>query len=230
MSIIIHKTDFKDVEEIASSTDNFYIEVIRYYKNLFVSNDGFDLYFFEEKKFDDETFNAKPYYDIKISNIEKSFQTIHDSFKPKKQLSEIRKRKSQITEMFNKNEVNEAEIQLAKELLSELEIKKIIEKELNKTALFLKEAIQKLPSIREKTILSKYKVKDGKTTKLFEGRDVIRRIYSGTNLYLSTSQEETRLVYYGRMPFRLCGRGFVGVWKKVNNKWKLISSSMVWIS
>jgi hypothetical protein len=82
----------------------------------------------------------------------------------------------------------------------------------------------------EPTVVSHYKVIDGKAVLVSNERHTFGRIRSGNYLYLSTSKGEFRKVYSGIKIAPRMGSGEELIWKKARIKWRVFSSKDNWIS
>jgi hypothetical protein len=80
------------------------------------------------------------------------------------------------------------------------------------------------------TVVSHYKVIDGKAVLLSNERHTFGPIRSGNYLYISTTQKEFRMVYSGVKIAPRIGNGQELLWKKARIKWKVFSSKNNWIS
>ena len=225
----IKNCDFSSVIEIQNSTDNFYMEVIEYFSILLKMEEGFDLYFFEEKKVELQAINDNELKPGEAIPIIRSFEEHHcmlleNSAKRRKirlQKEKLAKKQSNINQEGSKKERVMA-------FFESMGFKRSTE------ASRLNEFIALVKNYRTfsvgPTVVSHYKIIDGKAVLLSNERFTIGRLSSGNYLYLSTSQEVFRKVYSGVKIAPRIGRGQELIWKKARIRWKVFSQRNKWIS
>lgn len=231
MSLSIAGIDFGDVTEITDSNDQFYIDALNYYKVLFYAQNGFDLYFSEESKVDMESFTEKNFYENKTIRIKKCFDLMHESMDYHSHKSFIVRGREKITEILNKEILSEAEINEVRTCLERFELQRDFVSQLERMNAFIKDALNHLPPMQlEIRITAHYKIHKGNVEKISEEPYIKKRTIVGNNLFLSDSRNNHRLVYFGHLPFRLCGRGSCDVWELQNDQWGISNSRQTWIS
>lgn len=221
--------DFSNVTEIQNSTDNFYLEVIEYFSILLKVHKGFDLYFFEEKKFELEAINENAVNPNEPIPIIRSFDQFHcvlleNSAKRRKislQKEKLSKKQNNINHAGSKKERVVA-------FFESLGYKRSTDgSALNQFLAIMKN--HRSVGV-EPTVVSHYKVIDGKAVLVSNERHTIGRIRSGNYLYLSTSKGEFRKAYSGVKIAPRMGSGEELIWKKARIKWRVFSSKDNWIS
>jgi len=221
--------DFSSVTEIQNSTDNFYLEVIEYFSILLKRHEGFDLYFFEEKKFELEAINENAINPNEPIPIIRSFDQFHcvlleNSAKRRKISLQQEKLSSK------QNNVNHAGSKKERVMAFFESMGYKRSTDANRLNEFLA-IIKNYRSVSvEPTVVSHYKVIGGKAVLLSTERHTIGRFRAGNYLYLSTSKGEFRKVYSGVKIAPRMGSGEELIWKKARIKWRVFSSKDNWIS
>ncbi|MDC0643972.1 hypothetical protein OAP32_00180 [Crocinitomicaceae bacterium] len=223
--------DFSQVNELKASKDNFYKDVLSYYIKIIRSVDRFNLYFLEEKKVDIENFSERSFYKNKIDRVRKSFELMHGAMNFESHSERIRNNTLEITDLLKKENISQGDVFQIEKMINELKLKREVKIEFNRMNEFIEDGLKHLPTIyRDQNILSNYEIKNDIATLVTAKRYSVKRISGGNHIYLDTSQDSSRIVHFGHMPFKLCGRGYREVWKKSELKWSCVSAKPTWMS
>jgi hypothetical protein len=225
----VKNCDFSNVVEIQNSNDNFYLEVIGYFSILFKMHEGFDLYFFEEKKFELEAINENVTNPNDPIPIIRSFDQFHCILlENSAKLRKIRLQKEKLTKKQHNINQEGSKKERVMAFFESLGYKRSTD------GPRLNEFLAHMKNYRSvsvgPTVVSHYKVIDGKAVLVSNERHTFGRIRSGNYLYLSTSQKDFRMVYSGVKIAPRIGNGQELIWKKARIKWKVFSSKNKWIS
>ena len=223
--------DFSQVNELRASKDDFYRDVLVHYIKIIRSVDCFNLYFLQEKKVDIENFSERSFYKNKINRVQKSFELMHSAMNFEDHKEKIKTNTLEITEILKKVNISEGDIFQIEKMINELKLKREVKIEFNRMNEFIEDGLKHLPKkSRDQNILSHYEIINGNANLITDKPYSIERISGGNHIYLDTSKNSSRIVYFGHMPFKLCGRGYREVWKKNELKWSCVSSKQTWIS
>jgi len=226
----IEGTDFSNVEEIKSELE-FYSAVLSSHKELFSSNSGFDLYFFNEIDADLSNFSEKDFYVNKLDRIIASFDKMEEAFNPKTHKKHLIKSKERILEILEQKSISTTEIDLITKILNSMELDKSFYDANSRKRAFIEDSIKNLPKSQGSIdILKQYKILNQTATLISSVKTVGNRVCIGNNIYFSNSKKNIRLIYAGNTPFPMVGYGSKEIWKKTDTKWDMISTTMAWIS
>lgn len=208
----------------------FYTTVFNHYMRWFEKINEVDIFFFSDEAYSVDNFKEKEFYKKKLARIEKSIDLIKDYIESTLSKSEFKKMKQEIIQVLSKNTISQSEIKYIELLFKDVDFHKKLIQHVEKNKIFVQDALNALPDSNELSLESYYRMEASNVYKVENFTEKIKRIRVGNNLYVSTSKRSTKVVFFGFLPFKLCGRGTMDIWKKTNEGWKLEKSKMVWIS
>ena len=228
----VKKCDFSNVIEIKNATDNFYMEVIEHFSVLLKMDGGFDLYFFEENKPNMKALTDKDLNPNTITPFIRSFDKFHCELLAKaSRAKKLKAQKEESLGIFEQETFTGSKEERVCALLESMGYKKSSPEDSSRVIQVIEDVIKNLRLNKvEPTVVSHYKINEGKAILHSTEKYTFSSIKAGNYLYLSTSQEELRMVYSGIKIAPRIGSGKELIWKKARIKWRILSFKLTWIS
>lgn len=108
-----------------------------------------------------------------------------------------------------------------------------IKNELDRFNLLRDDLWHHLPEFNVKLLLSSWKLEENKSPiQTFDSEGLPFRLGGQNSIHLPIIQDNRKelIVYVGYLPFRRAGRGYLDIWKKDANTWKMVYSRRTWMS